>query len=201
MGVRGASHNPRQAVILHGTDGTPTGIVWQGNLKKYFEKNGYQVYFPQLPGCHTPNVALYDEFLQQSGWDFTDNIIVGHSSGATTLLHLLGQDWFPRVRAAVLVGTFLNEAKLQGVSWYEPGQFDGLFVEAFDPKKIAQKAAAFYFVHGNDDPYCDYNEAHELCKTLDGTFISIPGGGHLSASGMKADLTELTDILTRDEVL
>ena len=185
----------KRAVILHGTDGTPTGILWQGQLKEYLESKGYEVYFPQLPGCHAPNVATYDKFLQNSGWDFTDNIVVGYSSGATAVLHLLAQEWFPGVCAAVLVGTFLNESKVKGASWYEPGQFDSLFVDDFDPRKIAEKADKLYFVHGDDDPYCDYDEAREFCEKAGGQFMTIHGGGHLSTSTKKPWLPELKDML------
>lgn len=191
----------KKAVILHGTDGSPSGIPWQGKLKAYFEAKGYEVFFPQLPGCHRPNLARYDEFLQSAGWDFTDNIMVGHSSGATTLLHLLNQDWFPKVRAAVLVGTFLNERKLEGASWYEPGQFKDLFVESFDPEKLATKADTLYFVHGDNDPYCDYEEARDLCERTGGKFITIPDGGHLNASINDAWLSELTEVLDDNKVL
>lgn len=191
----------KQAAILHGTDGTPTGIPWQGKLKDFLEKEGYEVYFPQLPDCHTPNLALYDEFLKNSGWNFTDNIVVGHSSGATAVLHLLEQDWFPKIRAAVLVGTFLNETKLQGADWYEPGQFDDLFVETFDPLKIANKAGAYYFIHGDDDPYCDYDEAREFCGRVGGHFISIPDGGHLNAATKENWLPKLTIRLEIDGVI
>lgn len=183
---------------MHGTSGSPTGIPWQGMLKQMLEKADYDVYFPQLPDCHTPNLARYDEFLRGSGWDFQNNVIVGHSSGSTALLHLLSQNWFPKIRAAILVGTFLNEKKLHGVDWYRPGQFDNLFVETFDPSRIAKKADAFYFVHGDDDPYCDYDEARELCESVDGMFITIPGGKHLSASGDQSWLSKLTTKLNQD---
>jgi predicted alpha/beta hydrolase family esterase len=170
-------------------------------LQRQLEQAGYEVYFPQLPGCHTPNLATYDAFLQQSGWDFSDNIVIGHSSGATTLLHLLAAGWFPKIKAAVLVGTFLNERLLRDVKWYEAGQFDKLFVETFDPQKIKQGAEAFYFVHGDNDPYCDYGEAKQLCKEVDGTFITIPGGRHISTSPKFEELPQLTEVLRRDGLL
>ncbi|MFZ2512881.1 MAG: alpha/beta hydrolase [Candidatus Saccharimonadales bacterium] len=191
----------KRAVILHGTDGTPTGLPWQGWLQRRLGQAGYEVFFPQLPECHTPDLSAYDTFLRQSGWDFSDNIVIGHSSGATTLLHLLASDWFPKIKAAVLVGTFLNERLLKEVKWYEPGQFDALFIETITPEKIKQGAKAFYFVHGDDDPYCDYAEAKQLYREVDGTFITITGGGHISTSPKFEKLTQLTEVLRRDGLL
>lgn len=189
---------PKRAAMLHGTDGSPDELPWQAWVKEQLESSGYEVYFPQLPDCHEPNLATYENFLQDSGWDFEDNILLGHSSGATTALHLLGQSWFPRVRATVLVGTFLNERLLDDVSWYEPGQFDDLFVETFDPKLIASKSDAFYFVHGDDDPYCDYTEARELCDQVGGTFITMRGSGHIARSSGVSELPLLTEKLRAD---
>lgn len=188
----------KRAVILHGTDGSPTELSWQRWMENELKASGYEVYFPQLPECHTPDLELYDQFLQRSGWDFSDNLIIGHSSGATTLLHLLQQNWFPKINTAVLVGTFLNERLLDDVVWYEPGQFNQLFGETFDPKVIKQNAERFYFVHGDDDPYCDYNEAKELCASLGGTLLTISGGGHIAKSSGIIELPILMSELHQD---
>lgn len=192
---------PKRAAILHGTSGDPSKDGWQKALKNELEASDYEVFFPQLPNSRRPDIAAYDRFLRASGWDFSDNIVFGHSSGSTALLHLLGQDWFPKIRCAVLVGTFLNEKKLTGVDWYEPGQFDALFVETFEPRNLKKKADSFYFVHGDDDPYCDYDEAREFCEKLGGTFITVPGGGHLSSSTRGTGLSEMTRVLKAEKVL
>lgn len=191
----------KKAVILHDTNGDPTKDGWQLWLQHELEKASYEVFFPHLPESQKPDLQKYDTFLKNSGWDFANNLVIGHSSGATALIHLLAQDWFPKLRATVLVGTFLNEKKLADVDWYEPGQFDKLFVETFDLEKIKQKADAFYFVHGDDDPYCDYGEAKELCDKLNGTFITIPGGGHISSSTRATGIPELTEVLRQDRVI
>jgi esterase/lipase len=50
----------KRAVILHGTDGIPGELRWEVWLKKQLEDSGYEVFYPQLPDCHTPNLATYD---------------------------------------------------------------------------------------------------------------------------------------------
>lgn len=191
----------KRAIILHGTDSSPTELRWQQRLREQFESSGYEVFFPQLPNCHTPNTAVYDEFLINSGWDFADSVIVGHSSGATAALHLLGQDWFPRVSATVLVGTFLNEDLVKKAPWYEQGQFDNLFVEAFVPEVIQKKSDTFYFVHGDDDPFCSYEAARSLCDQLGGIFITLPGAGHIAKSADIPELLSLTERLRQDGII
>lgn len=191
----------KRAVILHGTDGSPTELPWQGWLKNQLEYAGYDVFFPQLPNSHTSNLNIYDAFLKESDWYFTDNLIIGHSSGATAALHLLAQDWFPRVHATVLVGTFLNERLLDAASWYEPGQFNDLFVESIKPKDIINKSKTFYFVHGDDDPYCDYNEALQLATELHAKFLTLHRGGHIAKSSGITEIPILVSQLQADGLL
>lgn len=190
----------KRAVILHGTDADPR-IKWQPWLKKYLEDQGYEVFFPILPDNGKPNRQTYEKFLRESGWDFSDNIVIGHSSGATTVLNLLLADWFPKVKAVVLVGTFLNEKLTKSLGAWPDEHFDGLFVEEFDPVKLKQGADTFYFVHGDDDPYCDIEDSKILCDAVGGTFITIPHGHHLGGGSGKLKLTELTDRLEQDRIL
>jgi predicted alpha/beta hydrolase family esterase len=152
-------------------------------MKDSLKARGYEVWVPELPENHTPSRDVYDAYLRASDWNFADNLVIGHSSGATTALNLLSSDWFPRVRAAVLVGTFLNESLLEGASWYSPGQFDHLFPqEGFDFSLIRQRAEAFYFFHGSDDPYCSLDDASRAAVALGAAMTVIPGGKHLSSN-------------------
>lgn len=180
----------KKAVILHGTDSAPDDF-WMPWVKSQLEDHQCEVYAPVLPKNHTPDKRLYEDFLKASNWDFEDNIIVGHSSGATTLLNLLSAEWFPKIKCAVLVGTFLNEKMLEGVPWYEKGQFDNLFLDDYDSSVIKEKAKAFIFVHGSDDPYCDIKDAKALCDSLNGKFIVIENGHHLAGTSKVKELPEL----------
>ena len=188
----------KRAIILHGTDGSPTELEWRGWLEETLERSGYEVFFPQLPDCHRPNLKAYDDFLQKSGWDFSGNILVGHSSGATATLHLLQQDWFPKVEATILVGVFLNEQLLVNAPWYTKGQFDHLFVDTLNINVIKTKSNKFYFVHGDDDPYCDFTQARMLCEDLGGEFITMEGAGHIAKTAAIPTLPLLQEALCKD---
>lgn len=183
----------KKAVIFHGTDGNPN-INWLPWAKSELEKRGYEVFVPLLPENHTPNKETYSKFLRNSGYDFTDSLLIGHSSGATTILNLLSSDWFPKIDSAILVGTFLNEDLLESAPWYEPGQFDGLFPKGgFAKELLISKASKFYFIHGEDDPYCSLDDAKQLCVEVEGQMQVIPNGLHLSSN--RTELPELLPIL------
>lgn len=171
----------KRAVVLHGTNSHPTHN-WQPWIKRELEAAGYEVFAPVLPDNDVPNRHTYDAFLQESGWDFTDNLLIGHSSGATTVLNLLSSDWLPHVKSIVLVGTFLNENLLHGADWYNEEIFKNLFpVGGFDTDKIKQRVDHTYFIHGDRDPLCNFDDARTFCKKLGGIFVPVEGAGHFSS--------------------
>lgn len=192
----------KRAVFLHGTNGDPSDHWWPW-LKAQFESSGYEVWAPVLPDNDRPNEETYREFLMSKEWSFNDNVLVGHSSGATTVLNLLARSEFPKVKAAVLVGTFLNENLTSKSSDFEKSdQFIHLFPSnGFDWQTIKDKSEKFYFVHGDDDPYCLYADAVEACDILGGEMITVQNGGHLSASFGVVKLPQLITSLERDKIL
>ena len=191
-----------RALFLHGTGGSPSDHWWPW-LKRQFEQTDYEVWTPLLPDNERPNAETYWNFLHASGWDFTDAVLVGHSSGATSVLNLLSRPEFPRVSAAVLVGAFLNENLTKGSPDFEDArQFAALFPEeGFNWPVIKEKAQHFYFVHGDDDPYCAYGDAMAAAKELDAELLTIPNGGHLSSSSNVIELPQIVESLRRDNVL
>jgi predicted alpha/beta hydrolase family esterase len=183
----------KRAVILHGTSGNPSKN-WYPWLKEQLEKEGYEVWVPQLPDSDIPNRFTYEKFFKAADWDFSENLVIGHSSGTTAILNLLSSDWFPHIKSAVLVGTFLNEDLTKTTDWYTDGQFDDLFPpNGFDAKVIKSKSDNFYFIHSDNDPFCDPEPAQQLSEELDGVFVLVPGAEHFS-EGM-IEIPELLKVL------
>lgn len=168
----------KRAVFLHGTDGSPDK-AWVPWLKEQLESRGYEVYAPLLPNNDVPNRITYNDFLFGTDWDFTDNLLIGHSSGAVEVLNLLDDERSQKVRAAVLVGVWADcmgtvmEGDLQKYGQIHPR-------DGFDFSKIKQNASQFLYIHGDDDPYCPLDQARWLCGQTGGDLVIIPGGKHLS---------------------
>jgi predicted alpha/beta hydrolase family esterase len=168
----------KRAVILHGTnaDHTQNWFPW---TKQELEKLGYEVWVPDLPGADHPNLDTYIPFLKEQDWDFNDNLVIGHSSGAVTILGLLqALQKGVKIDAAILVGAF-TQRLADDPSWE---MLRGLFSKPFDYKAIKQKAKRFIFIHSPDDPYCPIEDARWLCKQVGGEFIEIPGSKHFSVN-------------------
>lgn len=191
----GYNKRMKKAVILHGTGGGHTEN-WFPWLKAELEKIGYEVWVPDLPHAEQPSMERYTKFLLDQQWDFTDNLIIGHSSGAVAILGLL--EALPantHVNTAVLVGSF-TERLAQDPSW---GMLQELFDKPFDFAAIKRKARHFIFVHSDDDPYCPVEQAQELHERLGGEFILMHDSGHFSAKldPRFVQFPELLDILKK----
>ena len=165
----------KRAVILHGTDANPE-TNWFPWLKQKFEAAGYEVWAPLLPENHTPNRQTYNDFLFGSGWDFTDNIVVGHSSGAVSVLNMLMDERCPHIRMGVMVSAWEHGTP----ATMEDHQFAHLFPpEGFDYAKIRSNADELAFLHGDNDRYCPLEQAEHMAEKLGATLTTLPHGGHI----------------------
>ncbi len=167
-----------KAVILHGTnaDHTQNWFPW---LKSELEKLGFEVWVPDLPNADRPNIERYNTLLFGNDWDFSNNLIIGHSSGAVAILGLLQS--LPnntKINTAILAGSFTKRLA-EDPSW---DMLTELFYRPFDFDSIRKKARQFIFVHSEDDPYCPIEQAEELHEKLGGEFIRFKNKGHFTES-------------------
>jgi len=184
----------KRAVILHGTSGSPEGN-WFPWLRAELATRGYEVWTPELPGNDRPNRQAYNDFLLSSDWDFNNNLVIGHSSGAVSVLNLLMDMRCPAIDAAVMVSAWhdSNKATLRygGLS---PEIFRNLFPESgFDFSLIKSKAGRTLFVHSDNDPYCPLDQAEWLADQLDSELVVIHDGDHLGSKFV--EFPQLLEIL------
>jgi predicted alpha/beta hydrolase family esterase len=186
----------KQAVILHGTDGAPEHN-WFPWLKGQLESRGYEVWIPELPNNHTPDRRAYNDFLFGSGWDFTDNLIIGHSSGASSILNLLEDDRSPHIQTGVLVSPWYDSEKANlPAAGFTLDQFTNLFPpNGFNFDLIKSKVDNVLVIHGANDPYCPLEQAEWLAAQTGSDLITIPNGFHLSQGAGFTELPQLTEAL------
>ena len=163
-----------KALILHGTDGNSESN-WFPWLKHQLEDASWEVWVPDLPNAHEPNIKRYNEYIfANSDWVFdNDTVIVGHSSGAVAALGLLKK--LPdevKIDRVILIGSFNDN-----LGW---SNLDGLFEIPFDFETIKRRVNKFIFIHSDDDPYCPLDHAEYLSEQLDGKLIILPGQKHFS---------------------
>jgi uncharacterized protein len=182
----------KRAVILHGTDATPNDN-WFPWLKRQLEADGYNVWAPLLPDNFAPNRQTYNNFLFNSNWDFTNNLVVGHSSGAVAILNMLMDDRCPPIAHGVMVGAWAHDMP---TGMENVGQFANLFPPGgFDYKAIKLRADKLSFLHAEDDPYCPVQQAKDLAANLDAELTILSMGGHFGAD--HPELPELLKIIIK----
>ena len=173
----------KRAVILHGKGSTHSDN-WYSWLKAELEKVGWQVWVPDLPTTDQPNADRNNKFLLNQGWDWQDNLVIGHSAGSVTILPLLqALPENTKINTAILVGSFTKKLA-EDPDW---SALMGLFEKPFEYELIKTKAKQFIFIHSDDDPVCPIEQAKELHQKVGGEFIMIPNSQHfsISRSGMR----------------
>jgi len=176
-------------IILHGTGGSPTGN-WFPWLKMQMESAGHNVYVPRMP---TPENQSVDNW-RKALYEITpprkidgDTILIGHSCGATFMLHILESLDRP-VKGSIFVSGFIDKL---GNDFFD--NLNHTFVEHdFNWEKIKKNMGAATLFHGDNDPYIPMTAAQKLVDKLDTPLTIIPGGGHLNA---QSGYTEFPQII------
>lgn len=193
----------KNALILHGTAGN-SNENWFPWLKGELEKLEYAVWLPDLPQADKPNPLRYNDFLMnhpslgkvsdeggRKGSFFTnETILIGHSSGAVEILHLLPH-LSVNIRAAFLVGAFKDNDFLK----WEPNS--ELFNVPFNYKEMVAHCKKFVFFHSEDDPFCPLTHASYLATKTSGELVIIPHQKHFSVSTMGEKYREFPELLER----
>lgn len=179
----------KRAVILHAMDQTPSGH-WYQWLKTQLEGRGYEVWVPKLPHPECPDTSEMTSFLLNSKWDFDNNLVVGHSSGAVEVLYLL-QNLGANVHldSAVMVGAF--EKMVPGME----KQHSKIFTQKLRLKELRTKANRLLYIHGEDDPWCPLAGARNLSDQTNGELVVIPNGGHFSTT-LDSRYTEFPELIS-----
>ncbi len=168
----------KNAIILHGTEDTPVSN-WLSWLRDELQKEGLSVWLPQLPDTNRPNPNKVIPFiLDNCPFEIAeDTILIGHSSGAVEILHLLPK-LSHKIKFAFLVGSFKDNEFLK----WEP--LNDLFSIPFDFSKCKGSCNNFVYIHADNDPFCPLDEPKYLQSQTGGEFIIIPGQKHFTISTM-----------------
>lgn len=190
--------------VVHGTWGAGDGN-WFPWLDDYLSQYDVRVTHPTLPDSKLPNYEERMSYIEKEYGDFIDEdtIVIGHSSGAVTALHIAEQQ---KVKQIILVSPVLsvdNEYKdsLSGFFDEKTGQalFE-LYNRPVDDKRIEENSGPITVIFSDDDPYLPKSFINEAKKMYgsDNVFI-IPGGKHLSSNYVHG-FFELLDYLPMNEI-
>ena len=176
----------RNALILHGTNGTPDSH-WFPWLAGELRAQGYEdVRLPALPHADRPNLERYWAALQDFPFG-EQTVIVGHSSGATMALRILEhlrED--QHVRCVVAVAPFHRD---EGFGCNE------LVASPFDWEQIRRGADQFLLFSSPDDPFVTPDQVEFIAKAVHVGVLSRAGSGHFSTDHGGGHFNQFPEIL------
>jgi len=175
----------KNALILHGTNGDSTGNWFQW-LKSELEKIGYKTETPNLPNSFKPDIDKYWNSVKDFNFN-EETLLIGHSSGATTVFGILNR--IPvKIKTAISVSGFCK---------YENYNCQDLIKEPFDWEKIKNNAEKILLLWSPDDPYIAKDQTDFLSEKLGVEPIIIPDSGHfnLEKSPRFKQFPELLEII------
>lgn len=163
----------KNAIILHGTGGTPDSNWFQW-LKTQLEKAGMQVWLPALPNADLPSLKENTAFLlAECPFAITgETLVIGHSSGAILAL-ILAQSNPVALGGVVAVSVFHDNS----LGWEKNAR---LFDVDFDWPAIKVKAGKLLFIHSDNDPYVPLEQAKYVADNCQAEILVIPGQGHFN---------------------
>jgi len=175
----------RNAVILHGTNGDSTGNWFQW-LKSELEKIGYEVFTPNLPDSDQPDIDKYWQVLKDFNYN-SETLLIGHSSGATTVFGILNRISV-KVKMAISVAGFCK---------YENWNCQNLIKEPFNWEKIKNNVEKILLLWSSDDPYIAKDQTDYLSEKLNIEPIIFQNKGHfnLEKSTDFKQFPELLDLI------
>jgi predicted alpha/beta hydrolase family esterase len=180
----------KKVVIIHGTKGSPGGN-WFPWLAESLRHQHAEVLIPRMPTPEGQSLSNWlSEFSRQVGVIDEGTTLIGHSVGATFLLHILERQKAP-VAQSVFVAGLLDKI---GIAEYD--QLNSSFIEtSYDWGTIYKNAGRVVCLSGEGDPYVPALQGEQLAANLCVKNRIVPRGGHLNAEFGYTSFPELLDLL------
>jgi leucyl-tRNA synthetase len=188
------------ALVIHGTWGTGEGN-WFPWLKLALESKQINTVNPTLPDTKLPDYAVRMNYLKSkySPYLSTNSIIIGHSSGAPTVLHLAEKY---KLNKVILVAPVLyvdKDYKKDLIKAFNKETADALEIlvnRTINPEKIRKNINELIIFFGAHDPYIPARFHAYAKKTFPYAKIRILPYKHFSnATNDPKSLPELLDYI------
>lgn len=172
----------KRVIIVHRWEGSSRDD-WRPWLKSELEKQGYEVFAPDMPDTEIPVIEKWVNALSSVvGEPDINTYFIGHSIGCQTILRYL-ENINTQVGGAVFVAGWFNLENLEddevreiASSWIEtPMQIEKI-------RKVLPVSALYI---SDNDPYGCFEENKRRFTGLDSKVVVVPGAGHFT--GDKAD--------------
>jgi uncharacterized protein len=183
----------KDVIIIHGTMGSPEGN-WFPWLKSQLG-NDYNVYIPQFPTPENQSKENWCAALRDQAPIFgKDTILIGHSIGATLIMHILEMVKEP-VHKSIFVCPVIDEVENPTYA-----VLNKTFIEKmpdFDWLTMSNNMGDCTIFMCDDDPYVPHWHAEGLQDQIGGELIVIKNGGHLNSESGYTEFEELLEVIKK----
>ena len=185
----------KNIIIFHGTMGSPEGN-WVPWLASEMLERDYEVFIPALPTPDNQNLESWLKAAQRFDMN-EETILIGHSCGATLLLHLLAQ-LKRSLKKAILVSPVTDIINIPdydalNASFIAPHLNADTFSSILHYVKLNNMRLDLFY--GDNDPYVPQKQPETLAKELGIKPHIIKGGGHLNAESGYTEFSELLEFV------
>jgi len=167
----------KRIIIVHGWSGSPDQN-WLPWLKSELEKQGNEVFVPEMPETDNPIIEKWVSHLQEVvGVVNGDTYFIGHSIGCQTILRYL-ETTDTLIGGALFVAGWFN---LENMETDEEERIAKPWIETpIDIEKIKKVLPKSILLISSNDPYGALQENIEKFKTLGSEIIVLQNGEHIT---------------------
>lgn len=174
----------KRVVLLHGNGNSHGTDNWFPYIKSALEALGAEVVAPDLPDNILARKSYWFPYFKDVLKLGSNDIIVGHSSGALSILKYAEDN---KLGASVLVGTYYTDLG------YEDERTSGYFDTPWNWEAIKANQEWTAIFASTDDPYIPITEPQYVRDKLGSTYFEFNNRGHFG--GETHPMLELPELL------
>lgn len=178
----------KRVVLLHGNGGSKGTDNWFPYIKKHLEMVGIPCESPNLPDPVFARSKYWLPYFKNVLKLGPDDIIVGHSSGALSILKYAEDN---QIGASILVGTYYTDLG------YDDERTSGYFDTPWDWQKIKSNQKWTAIFASTDDPYIPISEPRYIRDKLGGEYFEFTDQGHFGGDKPMLEFPELLKLLNK----
>ncbi|PLS01159.1 RBBP9/YdeN family alpha/beta hydrolase [Neobacillus cucumis] len=169
--------NQQHFLIVHGLGGSGHDH-WQTWLAETLIEKKYQVSYPTFSSFYSPNLKVWLEELHQTMENIpadSELTVITHSLGCLLWMHYASAQTKKLAKRVILVAPPSPTIALT--------EAESFFPVPLNSNHLSRTAEEILFIHSNNDPYCNMEDARNYLN-LDHPSIILPNAGHINpASG------------------
>jgi predicted alpha/beta hydrolase family esterase len=181
--------NMKRIVLLHGNGNSHGTDNWFPYVKSALEKLGIECVTPNLPDNVLARKKYWFPYFTDVLNLGPDDIVVGHSSGALSILKYTEDH---KIGASILVGAYHTDLG------YDDEQTSGYFDTQWNWGKIKANQEWTAIYASPDDPYIPIDEPRFIRDKLDSEYFELNSEGHFGGeTNPKLEFPELLEFLKK----